>query len=180
MTMKQRKSFGSICAIACAAATIITFVSCSQEDEYYESDMFTRAESASDLSRLEAPPAYIPDAQNCGLWVLTEQGVSMDSVKNIAKSKGWAAGSRLNNFLIFEIAQQLYGFTTHIQGTEATNALIRFSASQSLPSRIFIYTDRGDESHIARATGFQGTQVLFQDYSGEDGWPIYDVFGLMY
>ena len=178
--MKQRKSFGSICAIACAAATIITFASCSQEDEYYESDMFTRAESASDLSRLEAPPTYIPDAQNCGLWVLTEQGVSMDSVKNIAKSKGWKEGNRLTNFLVFDIAQQLYGFSTHIQGTEATNALIRFSASQSLPSRIFIYTDGGDESHIARAIGFRGTEVRYMDYSGEDGWSIYDVFGLMY
>ena len=179
--MKQRKNFSNICAIILAVAAISAFVSCTQEDEYYyESDMFTRAESLPPLSRMEAPPAYIPDKQNCGLWVLTEQGVSMDSVKNIAKSKGWAAGSRLNNFLIFEIAQQLYGFTTHIQGTEATNALIRFSASQSLPSRIFIYTDGGDESHIARAIGFRGTEVRYMDYSGEYGWSIYDVFGLMY
>lgn len=180
MTMKQRKSFGSICAIACAAATIITFASCSQEDEYYESDMFTRAESASDLSRLEAPPTYIPDDQNCGLWVLEDLGSSMSTVKNIAKSKGWKEGNRLTNFLVFDIAQQLYGFSTHVQGEEARDSLISFSSKQTLPSTAIIYTDNGENAHMVRATGFQGSNVLYRDYNGNGNWSIYSVFGLMY
>lgn len=181
MTMKQRKSFGSICAIACAAATIITFVSCSQEDEYYESDMFTRAESASDLSRLEAPPAYIPDKQNCGLWVLANLGgASMETVKAIAETKGWEEGDRLTNFLVFDIAQQLHGLSTHVQGPDAWNALIRFS-STALPSKIIIYTDEGEESHMAKPTDFQGSDVIYEDYSGPGKkWSIYRVFGVMY
>lgn len=181
MTMKQRKSFGSICAIACAAATIITFVSCSQEDEYYESDMFTRAESASDLSRLEAPPTYIPDNRNCGLWVLTTlaPNVHVDTIKSIAESKGWTKGTGMPASIVYEIGQQLCGFSTHIQRPEATNALIRFSSS-GLPHNAVIYTDTGFDAHMAIATGFQGSNVLYEDSYGPDDCSIYSVFGLMY
>ena len=52
----KRKKFSGIFAAVFVAATVITLASCSQDDEYYEDGLFTRADEM--MTRTEGPDKY--------------------------------------------------------------------------------------------------------------------------
>ena len=54
----KRKNFSGIFSAVFAVATVITLASCSQDDEYYEDGLFTRADEM--MTRAGEPGGYTP------------------------------------------------------------------------------------------------------------------------
>ena len=136
----KRKNFSGIFSAVFAVATVITLASCSQDDEYYEDGLFTRADEM--MTRSEGGQGYSPytayylDRNNCGgvaLAILYGEMTTMQpeyayvEVKNIAGSceamppsrvceVGMQLGLYCNQYKSIVCEDSLLALNVHVNG----------------------------------------------------------------
>jgi hypothetical protein len=178
--MRIKSNFCGIFATVFMVVTAITIASCSQDDDDYNSDMYTLAEKMETRSGVEGGGGENPTNPklDCGYWALVHLGANEPAVDSMAKAKGWT-GNGMSVFTVYAIGEALLGFSKHMQGKEARDSLEIFSSRGAFPSHLLVYI-AGEEPHIGIATGFAGTNVNYSDASGVNSWAISSIFGIMY
>ena len=100
--MKKNINFCGIFAIMFVAAIIFSVSSCSQDDDYYESDMYTMAEPLEARAILEPNPGGgdgndVPYQSNeCGIWCILYMNKKVNSYSTYSAVVDSAVSSTIN------------------------------------------------------------------------------------
>jgi len=92
--MKKKLSSCGIFATAFFATAMLTIVSCSKDDEYYDSDMYTLAEVPTTRSIGSPGEAEIPqinntgfNAKECGVWCLARLYGNLNGIRRVIEEE---------------------------------------------------------------------------------------------
>lgn len=175
-------NFCGIFATIFVTTTIILLASCSQDDETYDSDMYTLAEEMGTRSGGNGgDPGGSGTGQNdkeydCGYWVFIQLGADMNLVDSILGLIGWQGGG-MHTSHIYTIGHDLFGFHANLQGGTAKDTLFLFRDHRDRrPQNVLVYTN----DHISVVTGYEFREILTLNPDGAGSVPYNEVFGVMY
>jgi hypothetical protein len=172
------KNFCGIFATLFVTTTMVLLASCSQDDDNYDSDMYTLAEMGTRLGNSESIPGEEGNIKedDCGYWVLVHLGLKKEVVDSLMSAKGWS-GNGISTKYIYEIGEELLGFRANLKGDEAQDSLFSFRDHKNRrPQNLLIYS----EDHISIATYYGYKEMGTLNSDGRGNILYLEVYGIMY
>ena len=169
-------NFCGIFATVFVTTTIVLLASCSQDDDYYESDMYTLAEMGTRSGGGDPGGGGNIKEDDCGYWVLVHLGLKKEMVDSLMSAKGWK-GHGISTKYIYEIGVELLGFSANLKGDEAHDSLFSFRDHENRrPQNLLIYS----ADHISIATYYDYNEIGTWNSDGRGSIQYLDVYGIMY
>lgn len=127
--VKRHYLLGGLCATALTAAAVLSVVSCSGDDEYYEGGNYTLANRRVTRGLPDGPDGFAITNNNngykeneCAIWCLAEMFGDSKSVRNVIKQANIDYTNGLQQSSILQISDSLgYGLSGFMNDTYMEN-----------------------------------------------------------
>lgn len=178
---RQKGMYALLIAVAACIGITING-SCSADEDYdgYSSkdELLTLADGM--MGRGENPPTFI----NCGKWALMQLGADGNMVQALIDSKLKDHDNEITNNLIYEIGQELLGFTVHkfdLNDDSTKIILINHMGDTAALHRMIVYKDDFEAGHAGIAQSVTNKCVTIRDQGGTQDFYFSDeTLGVMY
>ena len=177
--LNEHKGMYALLIAVAAMIAITIYGSCSAEEDfdYYSGrELSTRADGVMGINS-ELPPTYM----NCGKWALMQLGADGNIVQALIDSKLKDHDDKITNNLIYEIGQELLGFTVHKYGSETIDTLMHYQSDTVKLNRMIVYKSDFKVGHAGIVDVVTSTYVKIRDQTGTQEFYYSDCeLGVMY